>query len=170
MRIQLSCLIVLIGLTSSSQAQDKSELNRRNGFKSIKLASPIDSVKGAVLKKEFMEKDEFPARLYETSAPEYMTVGEVDVREIKLLTYQNLIYKIIVNTDKDARVMRALEKSFGKATYVVRTTSYNWTADQLSLTFQAHKNSIELVYRSYPVLRKMMEDKGKKVDRIAEDF
>ncbi len=66
--------------------------------------------------------------------------------------------------------MRALEKSFGKAVYVLRTTSYSWKAETLSLTFLAHKNDIELTYRSYPVYKMMLEDKGKKVDEMAEDF
>ena len=42
-------------------AQDIAELNRRNGFKDIKLGSSIDSIKGAALKKEFKEKNEFEA-------------------------------------------------------------------------------------------------------------
>lgn len=152
------------------QGQDLAELNRRNGFKGIKLSAPIDSVKGAEFKKDFMEREEFPAKLFETVHSDYRSVGEVSVREIKLMTYKNLVYKIIVTTEKDARVMQALEKSFGKGTYVVRTSSYNWKADNLSLTFVAHKNSIELTYRSYPVQRMMQEDKGKKLDKIAEDF
>lgn len=164
----LSSLFFLILFTS--KAQDAFELNRRNGFKDIKLGSSIDSVKGATFKKEFKEKDEFEAKLYEVNHADYKTIGEVDVKNLQLMTYKELVYKIIVSTSKDPRVMKALEKSYGKATYVVRTTSYNWKAENLSLTFRAHKNKIELTYRSYPVLRKMAEDKGKKIEEIAEDF
>lgn len=167
---QFSLLSFLLLLVVFGQAQDADELNRRNGFKSIKLASSIDSVKGATLKKEFLEKGEFEAKLYSAKHDEYKTIGEVEVKDIELMTYSGLIYKIIVSTAKDPRVMKALEKSYGKATYVVRTTSYNWKAEKLSLTFRAHKNRIELIYRSYPVMRKMLEDKGKKIDAIAEDF
>ena len=163
-------LLLIAGNLIFIHAQDVAELTRRNGFKTIKLGNPIDSVKGAVLKKEFLEREEFLARLYETQHAEYKTIGEVAVQDIQLMTYKNLIYKIVVTTDKDPRVMRALEKSFGKAVYVVRTTSYSWKAETLSLTFLAHKNDIELTYRCYPVYKMMMEDKGKKVDVIAEDF
>ena len=163
-------LLLVTGNLALALAQNATELDRRNGFKTIRLASPIDSVKGATMKKEFMEKDEFPARLYETENPEYKSIGEVFVKEVKLMTYKNLIYRIIVTTDKDPRVMQALEKSFGKSVYVVRTNSYNWKAARLSLTFTARKNNIELIYRSYPVFKMMYEDKGKKVDAIAEDF
>ena len=163
-------LSLLILSFTSSIAQDAAELNRRNGFKGIKLASSIDSVKGASFKKEFMEKNEFEAKLYEVKHADYKTIGEVEVKNLQLMTYKNLIYKIVVTTGKDERVMKALEQSYGKATYVVRTTSYNWKAEKLSLTFRTHKNKIELIYRSYPMLRKMEEDKGKKIEDIAEDF
>ena len=158
-------LISITGIT-----QDTSELNRRNGFKDIRLGSSVDSIKGTIFKKDFKEKDEFEAKLYEVNHSDYKTIGEVEVKNLQLMTYTDLVYKIIVTTSKDSRVMKALEKSYGKATYVVRTTSYNWKAENLSLTFRAHKNKIELIYRSYPVLRKMAEDKGKKIDEIAEDF
>lgn len=163
-------VIALFSTLSKSDAQDITELNRRNGFKDIKLGSSIDSIKGATLKKEFKEKNEFEAKLYEVSHIDYKTIGEVEVKNLQLMTYKDLVFKIVVSTSKDPRVMKALEKSYGKATYVVRTTSYNWAAQNLSLTFKAHKNKIDLIYRSYPVLRKMAEDKGKKIEEIAEDF
>ena len=163
-------LLLITGNLMLLRAQNVAELDRRNGFKTIKLGSPIDSVKGAVLKKAFLEKEEFLARLYETENAEYKAIGEVAVREIQLMTYKNLIYKIVVTAEKDPRLMRALEKSFGKAVYVLRTTSYSWKSETLSLTFLAHKNDIELTYRSYPVYKMMLEDKGKKVDVMADDF
>jgi hypothetical protein len=171
MHVRLVFTILFVcGSTLLLYGQDAQELDRRNGFKTIKLATPIDSVKGAVFKKDFLEKDEFEAKLYETENGDYKSIGEVQVREVQLMTYKNLIYKIVVTTEKDARVMQALEKSFGKAVYVVRTSSYTWKGEKLSLAFLAHKNTIELTYRCRPVYRMMQEDKGKKVDAIAEDF
>ena len=163
-------LLLITGNLILLHAQNVAEMDRRNGFNSIKLGSPIDSVKGAVLKKEFLEKEEFLARLYETESAENKNIGEVAVGKVQLMTYKNLIYKIVVTTEKDPRLMRALEKSFGKAVYVVRTSRYSWKAETLSLTFLAHKNDIELTYRCYPVYKMMLEDKGKKVDEMAEDF
>jgi hypothetical protein len=94
----------------------------------------------------------------------------VAVQDIQLLTYQNLIYKIFVTTDKDPRLMKALEKAFGKATFVVRSSTYNWKGENLSLYFLAGKSSIELTYRSYPLIAKMKADKNKKIEIIADDF
>src|SRR5258706_367511 len=119
MRIRIVVTLLFItGNLILLHAQNVAELDRRNGFKSIKLGSSIDSVKGAVLKKAFLEKEEFLARLYETESAEYKNIGEVTVDKVQLMTYKNLIYKIVVTTEKDPRLMRALEKSFGKAVYV----------------------------------------------------
>ncbi len=168
MRLRITLLLIII--CTSTQAQNSYELEKRNGFKSIKLGSPIDSIKGYTFKKDLKEKNEFDVKQYTVDHEEYKKIGDVAVQDIQVLTYQNLIYKIFVTTDKDPRLMRALEKAFGKATFVVRTSSYNWKAESLSLYFLAGKNSIELTYRSYPLLLKMKADKNKKVELIADDF
>lgn len=164
--------IVLLTLISSvSFSQGNSELAKRNGFKDIKLGLPIDSVRGFKLIKDILEKNEFPAQLYSVQDPAYEKIGEVKVREVELKTYKGLIYEIGVITDKDTRLMKGLEKAYGKPKYILPTDTYNWTADSLSLTFKDHsKKEIKLTYRSYPVLKMMRVDKGKKIDDIAEDF
>lgn len=164
-------LCTLLFMTSLVSAQDAAELARRNGFKDIKLGSPIDSIKGAVFKKEIKEKNEFPAKLYEVENENLMKIGEVKVRSIELKTYKDLVYEIVVITHKDTRLMKGMVKSFGEPKYILTTDSYNWLADNLSLTFRDHsKHEIRLTYRCYPVLKMMLADKGKKIDDIAEDF
>ena len=117
-------LILFFLITFNASAQDTNELARRNGFKDIKLGSPVDSVKGAQFQKDFKELKEFEAKLYEVRNPAYEKIGEADVKGVELKTYKGLIYEIIVTTPKDPRIMRGLEKSFGKATYNVRTETY----------------------------------------------
>jgi hypothetical protein len=169
--IQQILLLFLAGCFSSVLGQDVAELVRRNGFKNIKLGTPIDSVKGIEFKKEIKERNEFPARLYEVNNADYKSIGEVSVKKVQLKTYKNLIYEIIVITNKDTRLMKGMIKSFGEPKYILTTDTYNWLADSLSLTFKNHsKNEIKLTYRCYPVLKMMLVDKGKKVDAIAEDF
>lgn len=153
------------------QAQDLAELDRRNGFKDLKLGSPIDSVRTAEFKKDIKEKNEFPVKLYEVENPEYKNIGEVKVKKVEVKTYKDRVYEIIVITNKDTRLMKGMEKSFGKPTYILTTDTYNWKTQRLSLTFKDHsKNELRLTYRYYPVLKMMIEDKGKKIDDIAEDF
>ena len=149
----------------------QSELAKRNGFKDIKLGSSVDSVKGTVLIKEFIENKEFPAALYEVQHKDYQRIGTVEVKRIELKAYKGLIYEINVSTAKDPQVMKALEKSYGKAIYSVRDERFYWRAtDTLSLVYKGHAKKIELSYRSVPVRKIMYADKGKKIEEIADDF
>lgn len=162
--------LMLFTITSTLLAQDVNELERRNGFKEIKLGISIDSVKGATFKKDIIERKEFQAKLYETEYPEYMIIGDVEVKRISIKTYKGLIYEMDVITVKDPKVMRGLEKSYGKATYSIRTESYYWKGQTLNLIYKGHRKDIKLTYRSSPVIRMMYEDKGKKVEEVAVDF
>ncbi len=169
--MRFATLLVLLLISISAQAQDLAELDRRNGFKSIKLGQPIDSIKGASFKKDIKEKNEFPVKLYVVDNPEYKNIGEVKVKKLELKTYKDLIYEIDVTTEKDTRLMKGMIKSFGEPKYIIVTDTYNWITENLSLTFKNHsKNEILLTYRCYSVLKMMRIDKGKKVDDIAEDF
>ena len=155
----------------ATMAQDLAELDRRNGFKNLKLGTPIDSVKGATFKKDIKEKNEFPAKLYQVENEDYKTIGEVKVKKVEVKTYRNYVYEIVVITNKDTRLMKGMEKSFGKPVYILVTDTYNWKTDNLSLTFKDHsKNELRLTYRCYPLLKMMLTDKGKKIDDIAADF
>jgi hypothetical protein len=162
--------ILFFALATNLFAQDATELGRRNGFKEIKLGSSIDSVMGATFKKDIIERKEFQAKVYETEHPDYMLIGDVPVKKISLKVYDGLIYEIDVITTKDPKVMRGLEKSFGKATYSIRTESYYWKAENLSLVYKGHHKEIKLTYRSGPVISKMYADKGKKIEEVADDF
>jgi hypothetical protein len=154
-----------------SIGQDISELEKRNGFKGIKLGYPIDSVPGHKLQKEFKEKDEFPAKLYEVEHPDYETIGEVKINKVELKTYKDLIYEIRVVTHKDPRLMKALESLYGKADYDIKNETYFWKTDNLILKFQSEgKHRLELLYVSFGILKSMKDDKDQKVDDIANDF
>ncbi|MFZ6010957.1 MAG: hypothetical protein ACOYXT_11490 [Bacteroidota bacterium] len=166
-------LITLTVLFSihSLRAQDIPELEKRNGFKDIKLGMVVDSVKGIKLKKEFKERGEFPAKLYEVEHPDYQKIGEVEISKVELKAYKDLIYQITVVADKDTRLMKALESIYGQAEYDIKHETYFWKSKNLVLKFRSHtKHHLEMSYISYPVLNQMREDKGKKVQNIAEDF
>jgi hypothetical protein len=167
----ITLLLALTLFAGTSFAQDRAELARRNGFKEIKLGTPIDSIKGAQFKKEIKEKNEFPAKLFEVEDEKLMSIGEVKVKRIELKTYKDLVYEIGVITDKDTRLMKGMVKSFGEPKYILTTDTYNWLTDDISLTFRDYsKKEIKLTYRCYPVIKMMLADKGKKIDEIAEDF
>lgn len=168
--MKMKITFFLFILSAAIYAQDIGELDRRNGFKEIKLGMHIDSIKGGEFKKDIIERKEFPASIYETEHPDYMSIGTVAVKKISLKTYKGLIYEIDVTTPKDPNIMRGLEKSYGKATYSIRTESYYWKGENLSLVYKGHRKELKLTYRSGPVISLMYEDKGKKVEEVADDF
>ncbi|NOS94217.1 MAG: hypothetical protein HOP30_20050 [Cyclobacteriaceae bacterium] len=171
MRLFVFSLTFLACVTSQIHLHAQSELAKRNGFKDIKLGGLIDSVKGAEFKKDIIEGKEFPAKLYEIHHKNYDKIGSVDVKHIELKVYRGFIYQITVFTEKDPQVMKALEKTYGKAIYSIRSERFYWkSTDTLSLVYKGHPKKIELIYRSMPIGKLMFTDKGKKVEEIADDF
>jgi hypothetical protein len=168
---RLLALITLILIVTVAPAQKIAELERRNGFKELKLGMVIDSVAGYKLKKEFKESDEFEAKLYAIENPNLASIGEVAVNRVEAKTYKDLVYQIHVVTDKDPRIMKALESIYGLADYDMKRETYFWRGKNLVLKFRSYsKNQLEMIYTSFPVLDMMKVDKGKKVQDIADDF
>jgi hypothetical protein len=150
---------------------DTLEIDRRYGFKDIRLEMPVDSVPGLKFRKDILEKDQFQAKLYQVVHTKYATIGEVKVTKLEVKAYQGSIYEILVTTVKDTRLMKALESIYGKADFHVYNSTYNWKGKRCRLTFSPEgKKSLKLTYVSWPVIRKMYEDKGRKVEEIAQDF
>lgn len=166
----LTLLLLLTSLVCSAQSKI-AELEKRNGFKDLKLGMVIDSVTGYKLKKEFKEKDEFDAKLYTVENPQYATIGEVKINTVELKTYKDQVYQIHVIADKDPRLMKALESIYGIAEYDIKRETYFWKGQTLVLMFRSFsRNQLELIYTSYLIFDQMKNDKGKKVKDIADDF
>jgi hypothetical protein len=153
-------------------AQENPELDKRNGFKDIRLGMSVDTVKGARLKKEFTERGNvYPSQLYDVDDPKYAAIGEVKVRKIEVTSYRNCIYIISVIAEKDPRLMKALENIYGLATYDAKNNRYFWKSDSLILTYESRtKKQLMLEYRSLLVPKVMQKDREKKIDNIADDF
>ena len=123
-------------------SQQQTELEKRNGFKDIKLGMLIDSLAGTKFVKDFKEKNEFDAKLYDVENSNYQKIGEVAISHIQVKTYKNLIYEIKVIVDKDTRVMKALESIYGKAEYDMKGETYVWKGgSSLLLTFKSKSRS-----------------------------
>lgn len=164
-------IYLLIFSTTLASGQDLSELERRNGFKDIKLGIAPDSIKGLKFKKDFKEKEEFEAKLYSIENDAYAKIGEVTVDKIEIKTYKNQIYQIHVVADKDTRLMKALESIYGKSEYDMKRETYFWKGSTMILKFKSQsKTKLQLIYTSYAVLDQMQQDKNKKVQDIADDF
>lgn len=167
------CLALLLTLVMHSLvAQSTAELDIRNGFKDIQLGTRADSVKGSRLRKEFTIKENvYPSQIYVVDHPEYASIGDVKVRSVELGAYRNLIESITLITEKDPRLMRALENLFGTATYDAKNNQYFWRGESVILTYKSHtKKDLLLEYRSLVIPRMMVDDRKSKVDKIADDF
>ncbi|MEJ1242381.1 hypothetical protein WBG78_29800 [Chryseolinea sp. T2] len=152
-------------------SQNLEELEKRNGFKDIKLGTPVDSIKGLIPEKEFKERNEFPAMLYRVENEAYARIGEVKVSRVELKSYKGTIYEIGVWTDKDPRLMKALESLYGRADFDMKNETYFWKTENIVLKFRSDgKSKLALTYISPPVHKSMKSDKDKKVDDIANDF
>jgi hypothetical protein len=160
----------LLTVVVCAQAQN-SELEARNGFKDIKLGMMIDSVKGIKFKKELKENNEFPVKVFSVDNPAYASIGEVAVNKVELKTYKDQVYQIHLVADKDTRLMKALESIYGKAEYDIKRETYFWKGQTLVLKFRSYsKSQLEMTYTSHIVQKQMKDDKGKKVQAIADDF
>ncbi len=169
--LRLNLLLALVLLAKTGFPQKIGELEKRNGFKDLKLCMAIDSVKGSKLKKEFKERDEFDAKLYEVENPLYASIGEVSVNRVEVKTYKDQIYQIHVIADKDPRLMKALESIYGLAEYDMKRETYFWKTPSLILKFRSYsRNQLEMIYTSYLILSTMKSDKQQKVQDIANDF
>lgn len=165
-----SFLFLTLLLLSGTGFAQENELDRRNGFKDIKMASPIDSVKGAIFKKDIRHNG-LDTKLYTIEHAEYTSIGEVKIILIEARTYKGLIYQLNVFTEKDTRLMKGMESALGKPVYNVRDESYNWVGQNLGLKFRSHsRNQLVLEYTSSVVFKMMTEDKKQKVKDIANDF
>lgn len=167
----VSLVVSVDSAIAQPQQPDSEELERRNGFKNIKLNTSIDSVKGAVFKEDIVEKGGYPAKLYQVTGEDYKTIGEVRIESIKLKTYKDLVYEITVITEKDPNLMKGMSKALGTPSFSIRTNLYSWRSKSVVLTFEAvGKNDLKLNYKSYLVFRRMAEDKGRKAEDVVSDF
>ena len=163
--------LLILACSIPSFGQDLAELDKRNGFKDLRLGTYIDSVKGFKLLKEFKERNQYPAKSFAVDNPNYESIGEVKVNNVELKTYKDLIYEIRVVTSKDPRLMKALESLYGKADYDMKNDTYFWKTDNIILKFKSEgKHKLELLYISPIIHKSMKDDKDKKVDDIADDF
>ncbi|MEM9390089.1 MAG: hypothetical protein AAGA02_06420 [Bacteroidota bacterium] len=157
--------------TGLAAAQSVAELDRRNGFKDIKMTSRITDYEGLEFKRE-IDSEIFP-KVYQYVRKKgfYDTIGGIKVFDLEVNTYDSAIYEIRIVTEKNPNLYKALKKNFGQPEYDYRGDKYYWKTDNLRLSYDSHsKTKIEMVYFSYLMTAKLKEDKQQVVEDIADDF
>ena len=164
-------LIILLNLPILMLGQSLEELDRRNGFKDIKLATDANSYEGLEFEKVIKGKDIENIEIFKRKNGAYSTIGEIKVTELEVRAYKGKIFEIKVVTEHNEKLIKALEKAFGEARYSMRSNIYYWRTEKLSLSWKSHsKGKTMMLYHSYVMRDLIRQDKKKEIADLAEDF
>ena len=160
--------IILSTASCIAQAQN-SELDSRNGFKDIKLLSNATEYAG--LKFDKNDDEEFKA-IYSKKSGYFQSIGEIEIKDLKVYTYNDLIYRIEVVADKDPRLFKGLEKAFGEAKYSVIGNDYVWQGENVKLSFASHPKGkmVVMKYSTYLIKNIIKQDKEQVIEDLSDDF
>jgi len=164
-------LAIWILAASSLYGQDRDELERRHGFKDIKLGSEINAYKGLIMVGDKVEEGVPGAKTYTSKPGHYTNIGGIEITGLSVNVYRNQIYSISVTVLKKPELLKALKKAFGKPLQILGSTSYEWKTESLVMVYRSHSNEeVELFYNSYTMREKMKKDREKEIQEIADDF
>ena len=167
----LSFTLVLCFIVSVSLAQSTKELDKRNGFKDIKLATEIKQYEGLEYKEDITNEAFKKLSVYTKKKGYYESIGSIKIREVEVLAYKGEVYKITVITEKNPKLYNGLKKAFGEATFSYRNDNYYWSTDNITLTFgNKAKTKLKLEYTSHIMKRRLKEDKKEEIEDISQDF
>jgi len=163
-------LALIIASCTTGFAQN-AELDKRNGFKDIKLGSEAVSYDGLELKKSVEDRIYPEAELYVSKKGHYENIGPHKVHSLTAKTYKGEIFEIKVIIDKNSDLYKGLKKNFGDPKFDLRKDEYYWAGENLRLSYASlSKNKIVMTYWSYPMHQKLKDDKKKAIEDIADDF
>ena len=166
----LSASIFLI-FSIQSFAQSVDELEKRYGFKDIKLETHINLYPSLEPVKIHHKDKKEGVTAYEAVKGAYDQIGEIKVHEVMVLAYDSMIFEISVITEKDGNLYKGLEKAFGKPQNTVGYGAYTWKTDKLSLTFRSHsKSKLEIRYHVFAYEKWLKEEKKEKIEEVSSDF
>lgn len=169
MKLHLTSIVLLITLTSFAQSVD--ELDKRNGFKDIKLNTAIEGYEGLEFKKEIEDDLYKNAKLYDAKKGFYESIGNIKVFDVQVKTYRDSVYQIVVVTEKNPNLYKGLKKAFGEPAYHLRKEFHHWTGKNLRLSYVPYKSDkLELTYDSFLMREKLKEVKEEVIEDIVSDF
>jgi hypothetical protein len=167
----LQLTLLLTFFTAQLVAQSVEELDRRNGFQDIKMATPVDNYEGLELKKD-IEDEVFPeAQLYVAKKGFYENIGSLKIYDLEVKTYKGHIFQIRIVTEKDPNLYKGLKKIYGEPKYAYRAAETQWNATNVRLSYNSHsKKKMEMIYYSNIMTQQLKEEKKQEVKEIADDF
>jgi hypothetical protein len=167
MRILFLLIIMITGTIGYSQSGK--ELDRRNGFKDIKLLSEITSYPNLGFSKNIKDKPKHA--IYKPTNGQYKKIGDVSISKLNVYTYRELIYKIEVVVDKDEQLFRSLEKAFGKINSSIASKNSFWEGSKVKLGYSVEgSKKVKLTYSSKEINLIIAQDKKKDIDSLSTEF
>ena len=165
--------LVVFVLTVSSLvgfSQSTEELEKRKGFKDLKVYTEVNEYDFLNLDKEV--KGDIPnVAIYKPTKGKYTSIGAIKIHDMEIITYRDYIHEIIITTEKEPNLFKGLQKAFGKGKYDWRSDKFYWSATSLNLTFQSiAKAKTQLVYHSKEIDELIKTDKKSKVTDLVSEF
>jgi hypothetical protein len=167
MRILITLLFLVISVSSFSQFSN--ELDKRNGFKDIKILTDVTSYPGLEYWKD--DKSKADHALYRTKNGSYENIGDVEINKITVYTYRNLIFKIEVITANNEKLYRSFEKAYGKLNSSLAASYSYWDGEKVRLNYETlGSKKIKLTYLSKQIKQIIALDKKKAIDSLSSEF
>jgi hypothetical protein len=167
MRILITLLFISASLSGYSQKSN--ELDRRNGFKDLKILSDVTIYPGLEHWKDDKSKPDHA--IYRSKKGNYEKIGEVEISKMTVYTYRDLIYRLEVITDKDEKLFRSLEKAYGKINSSIAASYSFWEGENVRLNYETEgSKKIKLTYQSKQIKQIIALDKKKEVDSLSTEF
>ena len=169
--MRITVLMLFLLLSVAAEGQDVRALDKRNGFKDIKVNTSVLDYEGLEYKKDIEDKIFPEAKIYVPIKGYYESIGNLKIYDLEVKTYRDSIFQIIVVTDKDPNLYKGLKSAFGEPEYHYRAGFYHWTAENLRLSYTPYqKDKIEMKYESFLMRNKLKKDKEEVVEAIVDDF
>ena len=170
-KIILFFIPLILFMSVSSYGQNVEELEKRNGFKDIKLASDVNQYEGLEFLKEIDDEKFGKLQIYTRKDEYYTHVGSIKINGLYVTVYNGEVYLIQVIFDKDPKMYGGLKKAFGSPKFSPVTSDYFWQADSLKLIYRSYdKKQLEMIYHSYVIEWKLKDEKKEEIEDIASDF
>lgn len=163
----LFTLFILVG-SISIQAQNP-ELDKRNGFKNIKLLSKATDYSELKFDKHQSEENK---AIYVRKSGSLQAIGDIQIKKLNVYTYNDIIYRIEVATGKNTQLFKGLEKAYGKSKFAVVSNVYVWQGEKVKLTFASQKGGKRIVmnYTSPKIKEIIKQAEEQKIKDLSDDF
>ena len=161
--------LIFFAVSISGFSQSSKEIDKRNGFKDLKILTSVTGYPGLKYWKADKTKPEHS--IYKATKGSYDKIGNVDVFKVTVYTYRDLIFKIEVIAAQDETLFHSLEKAYGKIKSSMAAKYSYWEGEKVRLNYETEgSKKIKLTYVSKQIKQMIARDKKKAVESLSREF